>query len=358
MVIVVAVALFAATAVPDVVVLAGRLSRDGVAVNGTVAAEFRVFDDDTAGNVIGAAVSDSALEVVDGVFVKEVGGLVDALADVDDAVFVEVVVDGETLQPRLKIGSVPFAAKAGAVDFADVRDVPADLLDGDDVAIQASSLVPQFPLQVFGNNLVIANGNISGDLLQDFAVRNEKLGNGAVISSKIANDAVRTEHIANNTIGIDDIGTGAVGSDELLNNSISTSKLQGGAVNRAALQAAAVSSNEVEDNSLRSDDLANNAVGTAELVDGAVTAQKIGNDAVGRAALSGFEVDVFVVNVDACEGSGMLTTSNVCRTRVCGINLGALQFFDCGGFCNQNASIGCFINTAAPAGRLLAGNGQ
>ncbi len=348
------VAACVAAAVPDVIVLSGHLSRDGANVDDTVAAEFSIFDAADDGTAI-ASVTIAPLEVIDGVFVAELAGVIDRVAAIDE-VFIEVTVDGETLQPRLRIGTVPFAAKAGAVDFADVVGVPADLLDGDDATVNGSSLVISAPFALNGQALAIQNNSLSGDLLTDGAVRNEKILNGAVTNTKIAGDAVRAEHIQANAVTADEIAGSAVGNDELQNGSVSSNKLQGGAVNRAALQGGVVSSFEVEDNSLTVNDIGNDAIGPAELQNGAVSDQKIQLNAVRRGQLQGNEVDVFVVDNLSCEGFGNFTRGGQCRTRVCGINGGNLQFLDCGGGCNQSQPAAC--NVSARVGLILDGNMQ
>lgn len=337
------VAACVAAAVPDVIVLSGHLARNGENVDGTVSAEFALFDAAEDGRAV-ASVSDD-LVVVDGVFVAELAGVIDDVAALD-AVFVEVSVDGETLQPRLRIGTVPFAAKAGAVDFADITGVPADLLDGDDVTVTNADLTIASPFGLQGRTLILLNNAVQGDALADNAVRNEKIVAGAITSSKIATDAVRAEHIASN----------AVGTDELQNNSINSSKYQANSIPRGALQGGVVSSNEVEDNSLNVNDIGNDAVGPAELQNGAVSNNKLQIDAVRRANLQGTEVEVFVVDNAACEGTGNFSRAGQCRTRVCGINSGNLQFLDCNGTCNQSAPAAC--NLSGRVGLLLDGGMQ
>ncbi len=346
----IALVLLAGAAVPDDVVVSGRLARDGAPVNGTVAAVFNIFDDPDAGAAVGASIVVAALDVTDGVFVAELSGLVD-LVD-GRPLFVEVTLDGETLSPRLALATVPYAAMAGTVEFSDILGVPPELLDGDQVAIQAGSLVAISPLEIAGTNLSVRQNSIIGDLLQDGAVRNEKITNGAVTSNKLAADAVRSEHIASNAVGVDEIAGNAVGSDELQDGAVTTREIQDNSVGRNDIGSQAVASDEIEDGTILTADLANSAVTSSRIQDGAVTSAKIVADAIGRAQLAGGEVDVFSVDNANCEGTGSLSLLATCRSRVCGIDSGALRFLSCGGTCNQTEPQSC--NNGPRAGRLLS----
>lgn len=151
----VATLLVAATAVaeaPPIIPFQGFLTdAEGTPRDGDVVVEITLYDAAVDGNVL--YTESQVIEADAGYFTAELG-LGDAL---DLAIFrdngevwAEVVVDDEALDPRIQLGTVPYAAWAewaadaatldgrtadelAATDWGDVTGIPAELTDGDDV---------------------------------------------------------------------------------------------------------------------------------------------------------------------------------------------------------------------------------
>jgi hypothetical protein len=105
-----------ALAVPDTFLYVGDLDENGAPADGNFSVTFQMFDDEAAGTVVYAETV-ASLVVVDGVLIHELGA--DPSNALDDAelaagdLYLSVIVNGTTLEPRVAIRSVPFAAKAG-----------------------------------------------------------------------------------------------------------------------------------------------------------------------------------------------------------------------------------------------------
>lgn len=200
----------------------------------------------------------------------------------------EVTVDGETLQPRLKIATAPYAAatafsqNAGQLggedpsaytydagtglslngstftyDSTEIQTRVSGSCSGGEFAVgvnedgtlicdTAASVTAGAGLDLSGNTMSVASDGIEASMIQT----------GAVTTDEIADGTITSADISSNTIGQGDIGSGAIGSSELQTNAVESTHINSGAVT--------------------SDKIASGAVGTDEIADGSITADDIG----------------------------------------------------------------------------------
>jgi len=116
--------------VPELVSYRGRLVEDGALVNGSTQVVFRLYNDETAGDVL--FVETQAVEVVQGLFSTFIGESPDqgTLADAvtHDPLYLELQVGTTVLSPRERMGSVCYAMQAGSVSLGGITT--AMLADG------------------------------------------------------------------------------------------------------------------------------------------------------------------------------------------------------------------------------------
>lgn len=146
----------AALAVPDTFLYVGDLAEDGAPADGNFSVTFQMFNDDTAGTVVFAETV-ASLVVVDGALVHELGTAPNnALDDAELAageLYLSVIVNGTTLEPRVPIRSVPFASKAGDAESVGGRAI-GDLVETADLAAGAG-------LSLAGSTFSVAPGGIA-----------------------------------------------------------------------------------------------------------------------------------------------------------------------------------------------------
>jgi hypothetical protein len=131
-------------AAADVVTLTAVLEENGAPLDRQVSAAFVLWDAPTVGGT--AVWSDDArpITVVDGVLTVEIG----AARPLPQRVFaaptwLEVIVDGEPLEPRVRITSAPHALEAAHAMSADTC-ASLDGLSADDVVTKDALAVPVF----------------------------------------------------------------------------------------------------------------------------------------------------------------------------------------------------------------------
>lgn len=222
----------------------GQLSQSGQAAQGQYDMTFAMYDADSAGNQVGVTLSETGIDVTDGVFA--------VLLDFGDAPFISAprwleIAVRETgggaytiLSPRQRVGASPFAIETlfvapGAVDTA-----------------------------------ALQNGAVTEVKLAEQAVTLGKIDNGAVVSGSIANGEVKTV----------DIDTGAVTQAKIADDAVDTAALQNGAVTEEKIAEQAVTLGKIDNGAVISGSIANGEVKTVDIDTGAVTRAKIANDAV------------------------------------------------------------------------------
>ncbi|MCC7109118.1 MAG: hypothetical protein IT382_07515 [Deltaproteobacteria bacterium] len=226
---------------------AGELHDGAQPFNGSADFELALYDVATGGAPLWSE-SQSGVQVVGGVFALDVGSESPLPPSVARTLglYLEVVVEGDALAPRARLGAVPVAERAvvaGSVDQADDA-----LALGEQAAEELATLAA---LQTLGGASV-AWGNLSGlPAGVDDGMDNGTAfttGAGLVLNAgqlSLANDGVQASHLA----------SGAVTS----------AKLAAGAVGTTQLADGAVQSTDVADGSVGGFDVANDAIGTAQL---------------------------------------------------------------------------------------------
>lgn len=150
--------------------------------------------------------------------------------------FLELVVGGETLAPRFRVGSAGYALRAASV----------------------------------------AAGSVDATAL----------ANGAVTSTKIANDAVNAAQIATGAVAGSEIADGSITSSDLGVNSVGAAQIATDAVGASEIAAGAVGTSEILDGGITSVDLATNSVGAAAIAAGAVGSSELASSAVDATKMS------------------------------------------------------------------------
>lgn len=201
-----------AAAIPEVVSYAAEIENDAGPFDGTASIAFQLFDAATAGTELWTE-SVASAAIVDGLLVHELGSIeaLDTALLSEDALFLQVTINGETLDPRTPLLSVPFALRAREADTA----VLADTADRAIVADNASQLGGrpassfQFSagdgLALNGVTFSVVNGGITTAKLANAAVVTTTIANRAVTATKIAEESVASEHIVDSTITAADI---------------------------------------------------------------------------------------------------------------------------------------------------------
>ncbi|MBI2843111.1 MAG: tail fiber domain-containing protein [Armatimonadetes bacterium] len=150
----------------------GKLTDSGGApLSGAYDLTFKLFDAETVGNQVGSDVVLNGVNVSGGLFTVELDFGTSAFDGSDR--WLEITVGAETLSPRTKINSTPYAAHAGNVPWSGVTGSP-------------TALPPSGPA---GGDLT---GNYPNPTIGDNKVTAAKIANGAVTGSKLATRALES----------------------------------------------------------------------------------------------------------------------------------------------------------------------
>ena len=123
--------LFLLSAVPKVLNYQGKLvDSEGVAIDGTVNITFKLYQTATGGTALWSEEysAENAVEVSKGLFSVELGSINPFPDSVDFSTpyWLETIVNGETLAPRERLTSAPYALQADRVTYA-VKSIYTDL---------------------------------------------------------------------------------------------------------------------------------------------------------------------------------------------------------------------------------------
>jgi len=98
--------------VPRIINYQGKVTEiDGVAVIGPRDMTFRIYDDPSAGSLLWNE-SHTAVSIINGLFDVQLGSISAINLDFSEEYWLEIEVDGEILEPRQKLSSVPYAFRA------------------------------------------------------------------------------------------------------------------------------------------------------------------------------------------------------------------------------------------------------
>ncbi|MDD5067323.1 MAG: tail fiber protein [bacterium] len=146
--------------VPHVVNYQGMLKDNGVPVNGTKSIVFKLYDSLTGGTLLWTSPAEN-ITIIDGLYTYKIGssaGTPDFSAlnwSQMSSVYLEVVVSGTAVSPRVQLVSVPFA-------------------------------------------LTVADGAITSSKISNNAVTTSKIIDNGVVSNKIANNAITLSKLNSN----------------------------------------------------------------------------------------------------------------------------------------------------------------
>lgn len=333
-----------AHAVPTTLTYVGRLENGDGPVSAAVDVTFKIFDDAVAGSSFYTETVEG-LVVVGGELVAELGAnALDASILERPELWLEITVDGDVLEPRVRLTSVPYALRASLAEVAEEALtfgglVPTDVVTQAQLAQLglSSGLTAGAGLARTGDVLSVAAAGVTSDMIQAEAIGADHLGldvvdslhlrpsgvderalaDAAVTSSKLAAGAVDTLQLADASVTSIKLAVGAIGATQLADASVSATKLAAGAVGTNALAAGAVTAVK----------LASLSVGTLALVDGAVTSAKLGSSAVGTAALADGAVTSAKLASSAV-GTSALADGAVTATKLATASVGSAAIAD------------------------------
>lgn len=117
-----ALAIPAFAEVPRVINYQGRLTdADGVAINGSKPVTFRIYDVETAGNALWA--EDHTIIAQKGVFSVLLGSVTPLDINFDKQYYIEIVVDGVELSPRMAIASSAYSLNSDRTTVLNESDM-------------------------------------------------------------------------------------------------------------------------------------------------------------------------------------------------------------------------------------------
>ena len=330
----------AAHAVPDVVSYAARVENDAGLFSGTVSATFQLFAASTGGTELWSE-NAASIVVIGGDLVHDLG----SIEPLDDTVlaggnlFLQVIINGDVLEPRAAIRAVPFAllAKNAEVAARAVFADSADRLGGQSPSSFQFTAGANGGLALAGTAFSIAQNGVTADHIAAAAVSLEKMAANSVDSSKIVNGAVSLAKLAANSVDGSKIVDGSVGGNDLGAGSVTSAKIATGAVGTA----------QILDLSVINSDRAHNSVSSTKIAANAVTADKI----------NGTLIPLFS-RPTGC-GGGLQVGNALCASLVCGefvrrdsfnviLDVDVL-FFSCAGGCpidNGTISNACPVTAA------------
>ena len=370
----------AAHAVPDVVSYAARVENDAGLFSGTVSATFQLFAASTGGTELWSE-NAASIVVIGGDLVHDLG----SIEPLDDTVlaggnlFLQVIINGDVLEPRAAIRAVPFAllAKNAEVAARAVFADSADRLGGQSPSSFQFTAGANGGLALAGTAFSIAQNGVTADHIAAAAVSLEKMAANSVDGSKIVDGGVSLAKMAANSVEGSKIVDGAVSLAKMAANSVDSSKIVNGAVSLAKLAANSVDGSKIVDGSVGGNDLgagsvtsakiATGAVGTAQILDLSVINSDLANNSISSTKIAANAVTADKINgtliplfsrPTGC-GGGLQVGNALCASLVCGefvrrdsfnviLDVDVL-FFSCAGGCpidNGTISNACPVTAA------------
>lgn len=250
-----------------------RLSDAGGPLTGTVNLQLRLFNAASGGSLLlledkpSTAVVGGIVSVLIGETAPVFGSVASAFSSTNASVWLEVTAAANILNPRVQIGSAPFAF---AIPDGSIGNVKLT-----DFAVTSAKL---FTDSV--NTGKIQDGQVQTADLQDGAVSNAKLGTGldggkltagsvanAQLGSGIDGAKLQAPSVANDKLasGIDaaKITVGSMSGDRVTVNSLNGDRIVAASIPAGKLAADSVSSANISSGAVGASDIANNGFGAS-----------------------------------------------------------------------------------------------
>jgi len=190
----------------------GRLADvSGTPINGKEDIEFRIYDVPAGGMPLWEEhwTGANSVDVSDGLFSVLLGSIDNTLASSiqgHEELYLGITVGTDSeMEPRVQMGSVPFAMQANTV--LDGSITTAKLVDE---AVTSAKIADGTVVTADLANAAVTEAQIAND-----AVTSAKIADGTVATVDLANDAVTEAKIANDAVGSGQIAANAVGSSEI-----------------------------------------------------------------------------------------------------------------------------------------------
>lgn len=213
---------------------AGELRDGTVPFEGSADFELALYDRAEGGSALWSETQGGVL-VVGGVFALDVGSVTDIPPAVAQTLglFLEIVVEGDALAPRVVLGQVPVAERAQVAGFVNDADDALTLggFGADELATTAALQTLGQASVAWGNLSGLPSGVADGDTGTPFTP-----GSGIALTSgqlSLANDGVQASHLAAGAVGSVDLAVASVGNTQLADASVASADVEDGSIGSA-----------------------------------------------------------------------------------------------------------------------------
>lgn len=185
----------------------GYLRQNGVPANATFNMVFRLYAIVAGGTALESFPSTGtvAVSVTNGLFTQVLR--FNNIHFNGSQRFLEIVVNGTTLTPRVPLHPTPYAVFADKSLWSGLSGIPAGFADGidDDTTYTAGA-----GLSLTGTTFGIENGGVTNAMLAANAVTSDKILDGTIVAADLANSSVTSDKILDGTILTADLANGSV----------------------------------------------------------------------------------------------------------------------------------------------------
>jgi hypothetical protein len=149
--------------VPRIISYQGKVTHmDGVGVNDTLPVEFRLFEDETGGTAIWTE-NHPTVPIVKGLFDVFLGADTPLDLEFDVKYYLEIVIDGHTMAPRVTFGASPYSFRAIYADTAMFAHYADSAAGGGGGMLQNDVDVPLTSTSEFG--VILGETEVHGALV-------------------------------------------------------------------------------------------------------------------------------------------------------------------------------------------------
>ena len=139
-------------------------------VTTAVNVQFAIFDAASGGNQVWTETQSITPDNL-GFYDTFLGGVTALPATLPNPSYLQITVQSETLSPRLQFGSVPFAQKAGSMQWAGLTSFPTSCTSGQFVSAVGSTLTCSSPTTgISGSGTLLGAAALTGGVVIAIAV--------------------------------------------------------------------------------------------------------------------------------------------------------------------------------------------